>query len=317
MESGSADDPGETLAGARTTVELTVRTTDPPSELGRGLLSVAHRVERASPRAVTLRRERGEPESLEVGAAGAWSVRYRAVPEGAEAPPFSLLLSLAAGTVDPARAVDVEGPVPIVVFIAEGCPHCPGAVKEAVRLAACCPAVELSVVDAQRFAGEAGSHGVSSVPATVIGGELVLTGVVSFEELVTSVLDMGSEAHGARLLASMLETGRMEDAVEMLRRPAGSVSFARLWSRSTMSDRLGLMMLVEEAREVGVGLGEHLLWRHLQAAEPALRGDTADVLGKVGTMRSVAALEACLDDPNEDVAEVAAEAIEEIRSRAP
>jgi HEAT repeat protein len=51
----------------------------------------------------------------------------------------------------------------------------------------------------------------------------------------------------------------------------------------------------------------------LASPDGALRGDTADLLGQIGDGRAVEALEALRSDPNPDVAEVAADAIEQIR----
>ena len=51
----------------------------------------------------------------------------------------------------------------------------------------------------------------------------------------------------------------------------------------------------------------------LHADDDALRGDSADLLGEIGHPAAASALEEALDDPNPDVAEIAAEALEEVR----
>jgi len=53
----------------------------------------------------------------------------------------------------------------------------------------------------------------------------------------------------------------------------------------------------------------------LESDDGALRGDTADLLGRIGHLSALPALTALLEDPIEDVAEIAAEAIEEITRR--
>lgn len=57
------------------------------------------------------------------------------------------------------------------------------------------------------------------------------------------------------------------------------------------------------------------LARRLAAEEPTLRGDLCSALGLVGTPEQVLDLEPLLDDPNQQVRELAAEAIEEIAER--
>ena len=53
----------------------------------------------------------------------------------------------------------------------------------------------------------------------------------------------------------------------------------------------------------------------LGTEDPVLRGDTADLLGRIGHRAATDGLRALLDDPNPDVAEIASEALEEIETR--
>ena len=57
------------------------------------------------------------------------------------------------------------------------------------------------------------------------------------------------------------------------------------------------------------------LARRLDADEPTLRGDLCSALGLVGTPAQIEDLEPLLTDPNAQVRELAAEAIEEIAER--
>ena len=92
-------------------------------------------------------------------------------------------------------------------------------------------------------------------------------------------------------------------------------ALARAWSTSTTASRMGLLLAVEQVLERdGHGLDEAVaeLLPILQADDAALQGDTADLLGRIGHPAATEGLRALLDHPNPDVAEIAAEALEEI-----
>ena len=75
---------------------------------------------------------------------------------------------------------------------------------------------------------------------------------------------------------------------------------------------------VEEALEADCAALDGLvadLLPILRAGDAVLRGDTADLLGKIGHRAATDALSALLEDPNPDVAEIASEALGEIDDR--
>jgi HEAT repeat protein len=77
-------------------------------------------------------------------------------------------------------------------------------------------------------------------------------------------------------------------------------------------------MAAEEALEAGREVLDHLvadLVPILCAEDATLRGDTADLLGRIGHPAAKDALESLQGDPNPDVAEIASEALEEIGDR--
>jgi HEAT repeat protein len=53
----------------------------------------------------------------------------------------------------------------------------------------------------------------------------------------------------------------------------------------------------------------------LGSEDAVLRGDTADLLGRIGHRAARDRLRTLLEDPNPDVAEIASEALEEIEAR--
>jgi hypothetical protein len=205
-----------------------------------------------------------------------------------------------------------------MVFVGADCPHCPGAVRSANRIALASPQVSVSIVDVQVHARLAERFNVRSVPLTLLDGELAVNGVVSPLDLVDRLLPTSDERHGEDLLLSLVEQGRFQEVAVRLRGDPGASHFLTLWRGSTTSLRIGLMMAVEEAldgdRSALDGLVAGLLTL-LEADDAVLRGDTADLLGKIGHRGAADALRAMLDDANPDVAEIASEALEEIDAR--
>ncbi len=121
------------------------------------------------------------------------------------------------------------------------------------------------------------------------------------------------------LFASLVESGRHGDAARRLADGRAIEAFAELWAESTLETRMGLMLVAEEALESNPD-ALHELVPHLIAGlqgqgplarDEARRGDTADLLGRIGHPDARDALETLADDANEQVAEAARAALEE------
>jgi alkyl hydroperoxide reductase subunit AhpF len=221
--------------------------------------------------------ERGEGKdvlatpAITVTGAGRGAIAYLALPVDREAPPFIEALhpeNRGAGEGPLTRLREIDQPAQILIFIAQTCPHCPGAVRAANRLARASDKISTTIIDAQRVADLAARFNIQSVPATVIDQRLTLTGVMPAERLLEKILQRNTPQFQASVLLSMIESSRFDDAT---------------------------------AHVLGDG------------GPTDLRGDTADLLGQIGHIRAKPALEALLSDPNPDVAEIAAEAIEALK----
>lgn len=256
--------------------------------------------------------------ALTVVAGGRQVAHYLGAPEGSELPPFlDLLLALAeGGHRRSSRRIAVAGldrPAELTVFMVPGCPNCPHAVRAALMLAAANPQVGVAVVDATAFPGLADAFGVRSVPLTVVDGGLALTGVVAPGRLAQAILERGRPGHLRRVFASMLDTGRFADAAELLTEPEPREHFADLWRDSSLEQRIGLMLTAEHALAADPGLMDGMvgaLTAALDGDDRARRGDTADLLGRIGSADARAALEGLLEDPDPEVADAAADALE-------
>ena len=159
---------------------------------------------------------------------------------------------------------------------------------------------------------------VKSVPLTLVDGELGMIGAVSPQELATKILGRGDAEHGMRVLVSLVEMGRLSDCVRRILEGDGASELAAAWLRSTMSLRMGLMVVVEGVLEADRTALDDIVGKllpALDAEDAGLRGDSADLLGQIGRASAVPALQALLGDPNPDVVEIVTDALEQIRQR--
>lgn len=262
--------------------------------------------------------------ALTISAPEKGKIHYLALPEGPEAAPFLALLGNLArrrsSEENPLtqRLAQLSEPAEVLVFIAAACPHCPRAVEAATQLALASPRVSVSIIDAQQYPELAEAFGVRSVPLTVLDRRLFITGSISVAELAAAILSRRTEEYEVRVFRSLLDEGRIDAAVAHLRRGSAHVSFVPAWRDSSTSSRMGLLLiaerlLAEDPRCLDLAVAELLpLLAHKDAA---LRGDTADLLGRIGHPAARAQLTRLLEDPNPDVAEIAAEAIGQLRGQ--
>lgn len=298
------------------------------SALEKPLLEVARRLESASGGALAV--ERGDGlglvalPCLSIAHRGAGKIHYHALPGGPEEPPFAEALLgptrngplPGGGWVE--RLAGLSRPADLLVFVGAACPHCPGAVRSANRLALASSLVTVSIVDVQAHAPLAERLNVRTVPITILDGSLAVAGVVPPAELVDRILSREDDRHGEQLLRSLVEQGRFGETARQIRTDPGASDFVAIWKGSTTSLRIGLMLAVETAledeRAALDGLVPGLL-PILESEDPVLRGDTADLLGRIGHRAARDRLRTLLEDPNPDVAEIASEALEEIDLR--
>lgn len=214
---------------------------------------------------------------------------------------------------------DLEQDTDILLFIAPGCPVCPHQVKAVATVALANPRIAVEIVDATQDPELAQRYDIQSVPTTIIDDELVLVGVTPAPKLAARLVER-QESGEKVLLESLLESGRHSDAGERLASGRATEAFVELWERSTLESRMGLMLAAEEALERNPE-GLHDLVPQLVAGlegdgpltgDEARKGDTADLLGRIGHPAARPALERLAVDANEQVAEAARAALDEI-----
>ena len=104
-------------------------------------------------------------------------IKFNGIPAGHEINSFVKGILEVAGAGAPLedevmnRLAAVKQPVNIKVFVTLGCPHCPGAVEKAHKLALTNDNIEAEMIEAQTFADLSDTFNVSSVPKVVINDQ--------------------------------------------------------------------------------------------------------------------------------------------------
>ncbi|MGD8321620.1 MAG: thioredoxin family protein [Gemmatimonadota bacterium] len=215
--------------------------------------------------------------------------------------------------------------VDILLFIAPGCQVCPHQVRAAATVALANPLVHLEMVDATQDPALARRHAIGSVPTTIIDGDVVLVGVTPVPELAHTLVKWQGPGAETVVLASLVEAGRHADAGQRLADGLAADAFMELWERSTLESRMGLMLAVEEALDLNPDGLTALVPRLVAgldglgplADDETRRGDTADLLGRIGNPDARPALERLCHDTNEQVAEAARAALDELAGGSP
>ena len=210
----------------------------------------------------------------------------------------------------------------LLLFIGHGCPACPHQVRAVATLALASEKVSVEIVEATQNPELADQYDIRSVPTTIVDDELIMVGVIPAAEMAWRLLEReGPEAEKV-VFAALVQSERFADAGERLSDGRATEAFVELWSRSTLENRMGLFLVVEEALDwnpEGLDALVPLLIEGLQgdgpmSQDPARVGDTADLLGQIGHPDAREVLEALGRDSNEEVAEAAADALEELRA---
>ena len=85
------------------------------------------------------------------------------------------------------RLNKINTPVDIKVFVTLGCPHCPGAVSKAHKLALLNPNISADMIEAQTFNDLSDKFNVSSVPKIVINDKYEFIGDQPLEVLLSEI----------------------------------------------------------------------------------------------------------------------------------
>jgi glutaredoxin-like protein len=120
-------------------------------------------------------------------------VKFNGIPAGHEINSFiSALIEMSGHPLKiPQIALDriakVTKPVKIKVFVTLSCPHCPGAVQTAHRLAMLNPNIQAEMIEANTFPGISQQYQVSGVPKIIINEKFELLGNQPLEAFLNEI----------------------------------------------------------------------------------------------------------------------------------
>ncbi len=200
-----------------------------------------------------------------------------------------------------------------LMLLAPGCPHCPGVLEGLSRLLKEGVIGRLEAVNVEVHPGRAQELGVRGVPWVRIG-PYELEGAVTLDELRRwAEADESLDGLAAYFL-DLLKTGRRAKVEALARqKPERLQALVQLLAdpEASMAVRLGIGAVLEEFQGTPVGqamvpgLGE--LTRH---SDRLVRADACHFLSLIGGEEIRPIMEACLDDPDPEVREIAAETLE-------
>lgn len=85
------------------------------------------------------------------------------------------------------RIAKIDKPMNIKVFVTLSCPHCPGAVQKAHKLALMNPLINAEMIEAQTFFDLSEKYNVSGVPKIVINEDHELMGNQPIQEFLSTM----------------------------------------------------------------------------------------------------------------------------------
>lgn len=249
------------------------------------------------------------------------SITFHVLPMGHQLDPFVEAISLVSHQEKPpqwARPLELlKDPAEVLIFVGHGCAHCPKAVEVGLGLALASPSAHVSVIDALAHEDLAKELGAKSVPLTVIDRQIRFGEVVPGSKIVEAIVGRGGPDHQKRVFEAAVNLGDFAAAAQAVLHGAWAV-FIDAWRNSTFNARVGLMLTAEKALELDPrGLDElvPMLIGFLSSEDGGIRGDTADLLGRIGDTKAVPAIKMLLEDPLEDVVEVARDVLDAFESK--
>lgn len=252
-------------------------------------------------------------------------LHYHFVPKGREEEPFREWLwhlaeakPLASSQKDRRGATD-RRPAEVLLFVSAHCPNCPSAVRVVSALALETGLMTVHILDALERPELAEQYRIRSVPTLLIDRNLPVVGVPDRKK-VLALLQRDKPAKVLQdQVLSLIHCGHVSEAAGILATGLDPSFLAQGFQNPTFHEKLALLATLEEALEISPSCLDSLvdpLVPLLKAEQAPLRGDLADLLGKIGNIQALPALEALCQDPDPDVAEAAQEACSMLRAKA-
>ncbi len=209
-------------------------------------------------------------------------------------------------------------PPDALLFTAPGCPHCPGVLQGLRELVKRGLVGNMTVVNVAAHPEQAAEYGVRATPWLRLG-PFTLTGAHSPAELRQWAEWANGEEGTAHYVEHLLRQGGYQQAAAFI--DADAQRLKPLLAvvadpAASLQVRLGISALLEAhantraLKNLLPQLAE--LTRH---ADHRVRADACHLLGLTGSAAARTHVEACLGDANEEVRDIAEEAMEELQKQ--
>jgi alkyl hydroperoxide reductase subunit AhpF len=262
----------------------------------------------------------GKP-SLSLCTEKQWNIHYLAAPEGNEFEAFVDAIGWLGGRdnlLDERLCSGLSGlaePAHTLLLISSACPNCPHVVRVALALAVAQPLITLTIVDALEFSDITERFNVKAVPTTIINDTRTLVGRITANSILEALLSAQKSESLTADLESMINSGRAIDAAALLCKRKQPQAILPLYISTEFASRVGALVTIEEALARDPRIMDSVLddlGSLLFHEDAGLRGDTADLLGKIGNPAAIPSLRKALSDPNPDVREAVEEALQRL-----
>ncbi len=250
------------------------------------------------------------------------NIHYFAAPDGRELDPFLEAILWVSGAKDSPSLVSssslsaINHESQLMILMASECPHCPEVVRNALKIAVVQPLVSLLIIDALHFSDIAERYKVKATPTIVINDGYTAVGQVSTAVMIKG-LTQNRQEEFTTILDSMIKAGRAEDAAALICRENMPEAIIPIYMAKEFSTRIGALVAMEEALAINPHCFDPIvgtLTGFLSDNEASLRGDTAELLGKIKNKSAIPILEKiAAEDPDPDVRDAALDALEELR----
>lgn len=250
------------------------------------------------------------------------NINYMVFPEGLQFGPFLEAIALLGEVSEPVKFPDHDQiknlgfSFSVLAFVAAGCPHCPETVRSIITIASQNSLINVSIIDALYFTGISEKYKIKSTPVVIINDGLTIVGTIDVDNLAKNLIHLDDSAFMVTILKSMIQSGRAEDAATLVYEKGRPEALLPIYISQEFSQRMGALLVMEEVLNQNSRSLDPIvdqLIGLLQSKDAGLRGDTASLLGRVGSESVILALKNAAEDPDPDVREAVLEALENCR----
>lgn len=251
------------------------------------------------------------------------NIAFQALPSGKILEHFLAVLGFSSDGAehpDPTLAdllQQIDLPVPLKLYVARQCPHCPGMLDKLLPMAATQSHLRLCVIDAQQFDQDASKDQVRSVPTLILDNQFRWSGPTDLQEVLNMAIQRDPAQLSAASLRQLIEDGQAQRVAQMMIDAKGLFpAIIDLLTHERWSVRLGAMVtteyLAEDAKPLVLDLATRL-WHKFEEFSDPVKGDVVHLFSQVHSVATRKYLNTIQSgDFDDSVKEAAAEALEEM-----